>query len=202
MTSAPDRDARSAYDAVVIGVSAGGLTALDAILPAFSGDVHPAVLVVQHVSPDSGDYLATHFEKRCRVPVKEAEDKERIEPGVVYFAPPNYHLLVEPDHTLALSADERVKYSRPSIDVLFASAAEVFQDRLVGVILTGANDDGADGLATIKQYGGLAVVQSPDSAEADCMPKAAIAAVNVDYVAPLDRLGALLNTLAMETSDD
>ena len=182
--------------AVVIGVSAGGLAALEQILPILSHTFPLPVLVVQHVSPTADNYLPIHFSPRCALTVKEAEDKEPIEAGVIYFAPPNYHLMVEYDRTIALSVDERVNFSRPSVDVLFETAAEAYQQGVTGVILTGANFDGAAGLSKIKQLGGMAVVQSPETAEASAMPKAAIEAVEADYILPLDQIGQFLNSLS------
>lgn len=184
------------FEAVVIGVSAGGLAALAKILPQLEADFPLPILIVQHMRPDSDGFLWRHLDNLCRLSVKEAEDKEAIRPGTVYIAPPDYHLLVEPDRTLTLSADDRVNFSRPSIDVLFETAAEVYQQRLVGVILTGANNDGTHGLQTIKSYAGLAVVQSPESAESDTMPRSAIESIVVDHIVPLDRLGQFLNDLA------
>lgn len=142
------------YDAVVIGVSAGGFKALEQILPRLDGEIPVPLLVVQHVSPDSDNYMPRHFASRCVVKVKEAEDKEKPARGTVYFAPPNYHLMVEFDRTLALSADEKVNFSRPSVDVLFETAADAYGEKLVGIVLTGANADGAAGLAKIKKMGG------------------------------------------------
>ena len=136
------------FEAMVIGVSAGGLAALGKILPELSEDFPLAVLIVQHMRRDADGFLWRHLDTLSRLTVKEAEDKEAIQPKTVYIAPPDYHLLVEPDRTLSLSADERVNFSRPSIDVLFETAAEVYQQRLIGVILTGANNDGTRGLQT------------------------------------------------------
>ncbi|PSW07194.1 chemotaxis protein CheB [Photobacterium lipolyticum] len=183
------------YRAVVIGVSAGGLAALEKILPVLKPTFSLPVLVVQHISPTSENYLPIHFSNHCMLEVKEAEDKEHIEGSVVYFAPPNYHLMVECDRAIALSTDERVNFSRPSIDVLFETAAEAYQDELIGIVLTGANSDGAAGLIKIKQLGGLVVVQSPETAEAQAMPKAAIEAVEVDHILPLNEIGHFLNIL-------
>ena len=185
------------YRAIVIGVSAGGLKALSAVLPKLRGGLPLPVLVVQHLSPVSDTYLVDHLRRLCAVKVKMAEDKEPAEAGVVYLAPPDYHLLVEADNSLALSLENRVNYSRPSIDVLFASAAEAYMDGLIGVVMTGANADGAQGLARIKECGGLTVVQAPETAEVDIMPLAALETVAVDYVVPLERLGRFLNSLAM-----
>nr|WP_321469045.1 chemotaxis protein CheB [uncultured Desulfobulbus sp.] len=183
------------YEAVVIGVSAGGLAALDRILPRLHSPFSVPILIVQHIGADSDSYLPTHFDIRCAMTVKEAEDKERIQGGKIYFAPPNYHLMVEQDRSIALSIDEKVNYSRPSIDVLFETAAITYRQNLIGVVLTGANNDGARGLARIKRYGGLTIVQDPDSAEVDTMPKAALEATDVDRVLPLEEIAVLLNKL-------
>ncbi|SCY19125.1 chemotaxis protein CheB [Desulfoluna spongiiphila] len=184
------------FEAVVIGVSAGGLAALEAILPVLDESFGLPVLVVQHLSPDAESYLPQHLDIRCVLRAKEAEDKEPLKPGTVYVAPPNYHLMVEADKTIALSTEQRVNFSRPSVDVLFETAAEVFCQGLVGVILTGANSDGAAGVVKVKQYGGMVVVQDPETAAADAMPRAAIQAVTPDHVLPLERIGPFLKTLA------
>lgn len=184
------------FEAVVIGVSAGGLAALEAILPVLDESFGVPVLVVQHLSPNTESYLPKHLDIRCALHAKEAEDKEPLKPGTVYVAPPNYHLMVEADRTIALSTEERVNFSRPSVDVLFETAAEVFCKGLVGVVLTGANSDGAAGVARVKALGGLVVVQDPETAAADAMPRAAIKAVTPDHVLPLERIGPFLKTLA------
>lgn len=159
--------------AVVIGASAGGVQALLALLPRLPRNFPVPVLVVLHVPADRSNVLAPLFATKCALTVKEAEDKEPALPGVVYFAPSDYHLLVEADGALALSADEAVNYSRPSIDVLFESAADAYGMGLVGVILTGANEDGARGLRAVEAAGGLAIVEDPASAYAPSMPEAA-----------------------------
>lgn len=187
---------RRRFAAAAIGVSAGGLNALSRILPLLDRDLALSVLVVQHLRPDSDSYLVQHLARLSAIRVKEAEDKEAIEPGTVYIAPPDYHLLVETDRTLSLSAEERVNFSRPSIDVTFETAAEAFQKQLIGIVLTGANNDGSRGLARVKYFGGMTVVQSPDSAEYDIMPRSAISTVDVDRIIPLDGIARLLNTLA------
>ena len=162
--------------AVVIGASAGGVQALLALLPRLPRNFPVPVLVVLHVPADRSNVLAPLFGPKCALTVKEAEDKEPALPGVVYFAPSDYHLLVEADGGLALSADEAVNYSRPSIDVLFESAADAYGTGLVGVILTGANEDGARGLRAVEAAGGLAIVEDPASAYAPSMPEAALGA--------------------------
>jgi len=160
--------------AVVIGVSAGGLKALSAILPALPADYPLPVMIVIHLPPDRDSVVADLFDARCALTVREAEDKEDILPGHVYFAPPDYHLLVEPDQRLSLSSEEPVLFSRPSVDVLFETAADVYGEGLIGIILTGANPDGAAGLKAVAAAGGLALVQRPDLAYARAMPDAAL----------------------------
>ena len=185
------------YRAVVIGVSAGGFRALSAVLPSLDRKLPLPVFIVQHMSPLTEPYLVEHLQNLCQVEVKLAEDKETPRPAVIYLAPPDYHLLVEEDYSLALSLENRVNYSRPSIDVLFESAAEVYLNSLIGVIMTGANADGTKGLMRIKECGGLTIVQAPETAEVDTMPESAIDSVEVDYIVPLDKLGEILNLMVM-----
>ena len=161
-------------EAIVIGASAGAVHALSRILPALPADYPVPVLVVVHIPADRSDLLAPLFQAKCRVVVKEAEDKEPILPGFVYFGPSDYHLLVETDRTVSLSSDEPVLYSRPSIDVLFESAADAYGEGLVGVILTGANEDGAEGLSAVDAAGGVAMAQDPEEAFVSAMPSAAL----------------------------
>ena len=162
--------------AVVIGASAGAIDALGAILPALPADYPLPVLVVVHVPAHRQSMLAELFGGRCALTVKEAEDKESVLPGTIYFAPSDYHLLVEPDFTLSLSSDEPILFSRPAIDVLFQSAADAYGDGLTGIILTGANSDGAEGLRAVLASGGTGFVQDPESAQGAAMPRAALAA--------------------------
>lgn len=183
------------YQAVVIGVSAGGIAALEKILPQIKKNSSLSIMIVQHIPADGGNYLVEHFSSCCSLPVIGAEDKQKVEPGTIYFAPANYHLLVERQKSLALSIDAKVNYSRPSIDVLFETAAEAYCRQLVGVVLTGANADGAAGLAKVKEMGGLTVVQSPDTAEVATMPLAAIKSTQVDHVLKLNEIGPFLNDL-------
>jgi two-component system, chemotaxis family, protein-glutamate methylesterase/glutaminase len=178
--------------AIVIGASAGALEALSSLLPGLPADYRLPILVVVHLPPDKTSLLAELLRVRCAIRVREAEDKEPIEPGVAYFAPPDYHLLVEQDKRLSLSDDEPVLFSRPSIDVLFESAADAYGDGLIGVVLTGANSDGANGLKAVVEAGGVAVVQSPGSAYAVAMPEAAIAACPNARVLPVNEIAAYL----------
>jgi two-component system chemotaxis response regulator CheB len=160
--------------AVVIGASAGAVQALLHILPLLPADFPLPVLAVVHVPPDRPNALVSLFQTKCRIKVKEAEDKEPALGGVVYFAPSDYHLLVEADGSLSLSSDELVNHSRPSIDVLLESSADAFGPRLTGIILTGANDDGARGLKAVMEAGGTVIVEDPLSAFASTMPEAAL----------------------------
>lgn len=181
--------------AVVIGVSAGGMKALSTILPELPSTFRPAVIVVQHLQDGSHSELASIMARICTMSVREAEASEPILGGTIYIAPPGYHLLVERDRTFGLSTDPPVNYSRPSIDVLFESAAEAFESELAGVILTGANYDGAVGLHAIKLAGGLTVVQDPDSAEVATMPRAAIRIGAVDHILHLAEIGPFICSL-------
>jgi len=182
-------------EAVVIGVSAGGLQALTTIIPPLPKNFDKGIIVVQHVRDDSDDFLARHLDNISAIRVKEADEKEEILPGTAYVAPAGYHLLVEDDRTFSLSAEPAVNFSRPSIDVLFESAAEVYADRLAGVILTGANSDGARGLRAVKLAGGLTLVQDPETAESPMMPRAAMDAMPVDHVLEMSAMASLLANL-------
>jgi two-component system chemotaxis response regulator CheB len=166
----------SAIDAIVIGGSAGAVTTLGEILPRLPRDV-PPVLIVVHVLPYTPSLLPEVFAPRCTMRVIEADPSLAIESGTIYFAPADYHLLVERSRVCALSIEAPVLFSRPSIDVLFESAAEAFGPRVAGVILTGASSDGAQGLRAIARQGGMTFVQDPKTAEARTMPEAALAAV-------------------------
>ena len=186
---------KHSYEAIVIGVSAGGLTALAQILPKFDKGMTLPVMIVQHQRHDSDDFLVRYFDRLCVHSVREVEDKMPVESGTIYFAPVNYHLLVEPDKTLSLSTEARVNYSRPAIDVLFESAAETYTDRLIGIILTGANQDGTHGAARIKELGGLIIVQDPGTAEVETMPMSVIKHVQVDHILALNRISEFINSL-------
>lgn len=179
-------------EAVVIGASAGALEALSVILPALPAEFALPVIVVVHVPPDRHSLLAELFQAKCQVTVMEAEDKEPICAGTVYFAPSDYHLLVEVDRSLSVSSDEPVLFSRPSIDVLFESAADAYGPALIAIILTGANEDGAKGLRAVVDAGGIALVQDPHAAFASAMPEAAIDMVPDARVMSLAAIAAYL----------
>lgn len=175
------------FEVIVIGVSWGGMKALQTILPLLPGNFSIPVVVVQHLGAYSGTEWIDILDGMCTVRVKEADEKEPVERGV-YIAPANYHLLIENDKTFSLSLEERVNHARPSIDVLFECAADVYGKKAIGIILTGLNNDGAQGLKYIKDAGGTVIVQDPATAETGEMPIAAMAATNVDYVVRLEEL--------------
>jgi two-component system, chemotaxis family, protein-glutamate methylesterase/glutaminase len=176
------------FEAIVIGASAGGLSALSRLLEKLSPDFPLPIIVAQHRTKDKKNLLEEILQSRCKIKIKQADEKERIEKGTVYIAPPDYHLLIEGDQTFSLSSEGLVLYSRPSIDVLFESAAAAYRDALVGIILTGASSDGAYGLQTIKKNGGLTVAQSPGEAEFPHMPRAAIDNGGVILVLTLEEI--------------
>ena len=178
------------FEVVVVGASWGGLHAVGRLLAGLPSPLGAAVIVAQHRGAESTE-LADLLARRSPLLVTEADDKDAIVPDHVYVAPPEYHLLVEPGR-LALSVDERVHFARPSIDVLFESAADAYGERVIGVVLTGANEDGAAGLARVKERGGFAIVQDPEGAERAEMPRAALAATLPDAVVPLDEIGPLI----------
>jgi two-component system chemotaxis response regulator CheB len=188
-------DIRIPYDAIVIGTSAGGLDALGILLPLLEAKLPVPILIVQHISASSDSFMVTYFDRLCKLTVKEAEEKELLLPGFVYFAPPDYHLMVEDDWTVSLSNEEKVNYSRPSIDVLFETASWAFGRRLIGIILTGANWDGAAGCEIIKQNGGLTIVQDPATAAVARMPESVIERITPDYILSLVEMGNLINMI-------
>ncbi|NDP20616.1 MAG: chemotaxis protein CheB [Paludibacter sp.] len=183
------------YEAIVIGVSSGGMNALKFIFAELPGGFNIAIIVVQHVNARSDNQWIELLNDKSNLTIKEADEKEKIEPGNVYIAPANYHLLVEKDKTFSLTIDERVNYARPSIDVLFESAAEAYKDKLIGVILTGSNNDGAKGIKRIKECGGLAIIQDPETAESSYMPASAIAAIEPDYILSLEEIIELIKKI-------
>jgi two-component system chemotaxis response regulator CheB len=186
---------RSRIDGVVLGTSAGGVEALSVLLPALEPDIRAAVFVVLHLPKERPSLLVELFQNKCRVAICEAMDKAPVEPGTVYFAPPDYHLLIDRGPSIALSADDLVNFSRPSVDVLFESAAYIYKERLLGIILTGASHDGAAGLDAVASAGGLTVVQDPATAESRIMGEAAVRRRKPDLVLSLPDIARLLGTL-------
>ena len=189
-------------EVVLIGASAGGMDALRRVLSVLPGSFPAPVVVVQHLHHTQDEFLAEYFDRLCALRVKEAEDKEALSPGFVYLGVPNYHLLVEMDRTLSLSTDEKVNHSRPSIDVLFKSAADAYGPEALAIVLTGANRDGAEGLAAIRGQGGRAVVQTPGTAEYPVMPQAALDTAGADFVLPVEEIGPLLVRLVKPHAAD
>lgn len=185
-------------EAVAIGASAGGIEALGELLPALPAGFVPAVCIVQHIVPSQRSMLAELFGERCALPVLEASDKQPILGGHIYFAPPDYHLLVEPGRTWALTQEEPVNFSRPSIDVLFETAAEVYGPALLGIVLSGSNGDGSAGVRAIGRAGGSAWAQDPSTAPADAMPRSAIQTGHIDAVLDIRQMATLLAACTME----
>ncbi|MHC8344095.1 chemotaxis protein CheB [Pseudomonas sp. RT6P73] len=179
-------------EAIVIGASAGGVEALlDILSPLREGFALP-IIVVLHLPDERRSHLAEVFDRRVAMRVQEARDKTQIEAGTLYFAMPGYHLSVEHDRTFSLSLEDRVHYSRPAIDFLFESAADAYGPTLAAVLLTGANRDGASGLAQVKRHGGLTIVQDPNEAQVATMPRAALDLHYPDHILPIRGIGRLL----------
>lgn len=188
----------AAFDVVAMAASAGGLTALNKILAAMPSDFPAAILVVQHLDPRHRSLMAEILSRRTRLKIQEAREGDALQPGTVYIAPPNRHLLVNVDGTLSLTQSELVHFVRPSADLLFDSVAAVYKDRAIAVVLTGTGSDGAMGVQAIKKMGGTVVAQDEKSAEFSGMPVAAIHTGNVDFVLPLEEIPSALVTLVMK----
>lgn len=183
-----------AFEIVVVGTSLGGLAALETLLAGLPGDFPLPLAVVQHRRASAESMLANLLRRHCVLPVKEPHDKDQIEAGRVYLAPADYHLLIEAG-AFALSTEGPVQYARPSVNVLFTSAADTYRSGVIGVVLTGANEDGAQGAARIKAAGGFLIVQAPETAECAVMPRAALAAAAADQVLPLPEIAPFLARL-------
>ncbi|MCD6176434.1 MAG: chemotaxis protein CheB [Candidatus Cloacimonetes bacterium] len=161
---------------------------LSKLLPSLPADFPLPVIIVQHLHKTSTGYYLEYYNEKCLLFVKEAKQNEIIKVGNIYFAPPDYHLLIENNKTFAISSDEKVNYSRPSIDILFESAADVYGEKLIGIILTGANNDGAEGMKIIKQKGGFTIAQNPLEAEFPVMPQSAIDTGTIDLILTLNEI--------------
>jgi two-component system, chemotaxis family, protein-glutamate methylesterase/glutaminase len=194
-SSDPDASAAAvAYEVVIIGTSWGGLAALRTIVRGLPREFRLPVAIVQHRHRDSEALLARFLQEQTQLRVCEIEDKQPVEPGTVFVAPANYHMLVEQGH-FSLSTEAPVRYSRPSIDVALTTAADAYGHRAVGVVLTGSNADGAEGLRRIADAGGMSIVQDPETAEAPVMPRAALKRVPTARVFPLEKISELLATI-------
>ncbi len=185
-------EARRQYEAVVIGTSAGGLYALTDLLQPITSQFLLPIIVVQHRSKGQRDLLESVLQSKSRIKIKQADEKEKIVGGTVYIAPPDYHLLIERDRTFGLNADAVVQFSRPSIDVLFESAADVYKDKLIGIVMTGSNSDGAAGIGAIRRVEGVTIAQEPAEAQFPLMPDAAIKTGHVDRIMTLKTISSFL----------
>lgn len=192
----------SLIEYVVIGTSAGGLDVLNTVLPAFSLQGKFKVFVVIHLPPSGPNLIPDLMNERCELFVKEAEPGEEIKENTIYIAPPDYHLCLEPNHILTLSAEGPVNFSRPSIDILFESAAYAYGKKVLGLLFTGANQDGADGLKKIVEAHGMAIVQKPEDAEYDVMPRSALEILSPDYVLTAKEISAFIKNLCEKGKKD
>ncbi len=183
------------FKCVVIGVSAGGLNALSVIFSSLKDDLQIPIIVTQHLHPKEKCSLPEILNSKCRIKIVEAEDNMEIVTNRIYIGPPDHHLHVKENHVFSLSKDVKVKYSRPSIDVLFRSASKIYLNRMIGVILTGANDDGTEGIITIRENGGWTIAQDPVEAEFKTMPQSAIDTGMIDKVLNLQEIAELINSI-------
>lgn len=184
------------YKAVVIGISAGGLETLKKFFSFLKKKFQLPIIVVQHIAPTHElGFITNYYTKISHYNVKEIQEKEEIQNGYIYFAPPNYHILIEDDFTFSLTVEEPVNFARPSIDVLFSSAANVYLSKLIGIMFTGANSDGTNGAKTIKANGGKVLVQDPEEALYPVMPQSVIDNVNVDEILSVKEIADFLNEL-------
>lgn len=182
--------------AFIIGGSAGSLEVLLKVLPAIDPAISFPVIIVVHRKHGSDSLLTELLSSRTSLPVKEVDEKERILPGIIYIAPSDYHLLIEQDHTFSLDYSEKVNYSRPSIDVTFQTAAEVYKASLVCLLLSGSNADGVNGLKSVKLWGGLTAVQNPETAQVPYMPGQAMLHAKIDRILNIGEIGGFLNLLS------
>ena len=188
---------RASFDVVAIAASAGGLRALTTVLSGLGDDFPASITVVQHLDPRHRSLMADLLSRQSRLPVKQAVEGDRIQPGAVFIAPPDRHLLVNPDGSLSLSRTELVHFVRPSADLLFESVAASFKDRAIAVVLTGTGSDGAGGVQAIKKMGGTVIAQDEGTSEFFGMPGAAIHTGEVDFVLPLNEMASALTKLVV-----
>jgi two-component system chemotaxis response regulator CheB len=189
---------KAAFDVVALAASAGGLNALSHVLAPLPEDFPAVILVVQHLDPRHRSLMADILSRRTSLRVKQAEEGDQLQPMTVFIAPPNRHLLVNPDSTLSLSQSELVHFVRPSADLLFESVAASYKERAIAVVLTGTGSDGSMGVRAIKKMGGTVIVQDKRTAEFFGMPGAAVQTGTVDFILPLDEIPAALMTLVMK----
>lgn len=183
-------------DAFIIGGSAGSLEVLLKLFPKIDPEINFTIIIIVHRKHGNDSLLEELLSSKTSIPVKEVDEKEKILPGVIYIAPSDYHLLIEQDHTFSLDYSEKVNYSRPSIDVTFQTAAEVYKTKLVCLLLSGSNSDGVNGLKSVKQWGGIAAVQNPETAQVAYMPAQALLNVEIDRILNIEEMGDFLNLLS------
>jgi len=183
-------------DAFIIGGSAGSLEVLLKVLPVINPAVSFPIVIIIHRKHGTDSLLPDLLSSRTKLKVKEVDEKESLKAGTIYIAPSDYHLLVEQDRTFSLDYSEKVNYSRPSIDVTFQTAAEVYQDKLVCMLLSGSNADGVNGLKSVKEWGGVAVIQNPITAQVAYMPTQAQLNVDIDHVLSIEEMGEFINLLS------
>lgn len=183
-------------EALIIGGSAGSLDVLLKVLPQLNSSLTFPVIIVLHRKPGKESLLTDLLRTKTKLTVKEIEEKEDLMPGIIYIAPPDYHLLIEKNKKFSLDASEKINFSRPSIDVSFASAAEVFRKNLVGILLSGANSDGSEGLRKVRQNGGYTIVQNPDSAIVQFMPEYALKNIEIDSILNPEEMANYINQLS------
>lgn len=189
------------FDALIVGGSAGSLDVLLKVLPLLDPGINIPVVIVLHRKPGSDSMLTSLLSSKTNIRVKEVEEKEVVSSGTIYLAPSDYHLLIEKDHTFSLDFSEKVNYSRPSIDVTFQSAAEVYKEKLVCLLLSGSNSDGVEGLKSVKKYGGIASIQNPESAAVSYMPAQAEMNVKIDRILQIDEMAGYINNLSKKQRD-
>ena len=190
------------YEAIVIGVSAGGMNAIKTLCTLLPKGFRIPIVILQHVSPRSDSEWVKLLNNKSHLNIKEADEKEKIGSATVYIAPPNYHLLIEEDKTFSFTIDERINFARPSIDVLFETAAEIYKNKLIGIVLTGSNSDGTNGIKRIAECGGLTIIQNPETAESPFMPASALGAIKPDHVLNMEDIIKLLTKIDQETSHE
>ncbi|MCX2481929.1 chemotaxis protein CheB [Pedobacter sp. MR2016-24] len=183
-------------DALIIGGSAGSLDVLLKVLPLIKPDLNFPITIVIHRKNGADSLLPELLSGRTKLLVKEIDEKEVLRPGTVYIAPSDYHTLIEQDHTFSLDYSEKINYSRPAIDATFQTAAEVYKEKLVCLLLSGSNSDGVNGLKSVKAWGGTAVIQDPQSAQVSYMPAQAAAQVKIDYILPIEDMADFINLLS------
>lgn len=183
-------------DALIIGGSAGSLDVLLKVLPTIDADILFPIVIVVHRKQGTDSLLPDLLSSRTSLQVKEADEKEKLTAGLIYIAPSDYHLLVERDSTFSLDYSEKINYSRPSIDVTFQTAAEVYKEKLVCLLLSGSNSDGVNGLKSVKEWGGTALIQDPKTAQVAYMPAQAQLNVDIDKVLSIEDMGKFINLLS------